>query len=58
MAGGTRNVTLDDKSLLFIDRSKLRQPSTTGTLADCRPDLSAEVKFRNNNAAARASRTG
>lgn len=51
-AAGARSVRLDDKTLVFIDRSKLRQLSTIGTLADFRPEQNAEVKFRNNNAAA------
>ena len=41
---GALNVRITERTKIWLDRSKLRQPNLTGTLADLRPGATVEVK--------------
>jgi hypothetical protein len=42
---GPRTVTITEKTRIFLDRSKLKQPNVTGTFADLKKGRRAEVKY-------------
>jgi hypothetical protein len=44
-AQGTRTVKITDKTRIFLDRSKLKQPNLTGSFADLKQGRRAEVKY-------------
>ena len=43
---GTQPVVLTDRTRIWIDRTQLRMPNQTGTLANLQKGLKVEVKFR------------
>jgi hypothetical protein len=47
--GSSVTVKLGAQTPVWIDRSKLQQANSIGTLADARPGMLAEVKFLKNN---------
>ena len=47
--GSARTVRLDDRTQLWLDLSKQQQPNRKTTLAELRPDMMAEAKYRNND---------
>lgn len=51
-SGAAVTVSTNAKTSIWLDRSKLQQRNRAGTLADCRPGLMVEIKFRDNDAAA------
>jgi hypothetical protein len=44
-AQGAHTVKITDKTRIFLDRSKLKQTNTTGTLADLQKGRRVEVKY-------------
>jgi hypothetical protein len=42
---GRRTVKLTDKTRIFLDRSKLKQPNLEGTVADLQKGRRVEVKY-------------
>ena len=53
-AGSAVAVRADAKTMLWLDRSKLKLPNRKGDFSDCRNDMTVEVKYRNNDAQAAA----
>ena len=47
--GAAVTVSTTAKTTVWLDRSKLQLRNRTGTLADCRRDLSVEIKYRDND---------
>jgi len=45
---GTHTVRMTDQTRIWLDRSRLRQPNTKGTFADCSVGSLAEMKFVQN----------
>ena len=50
--GTPYTVRLGARTPVWIDRSKQQQANSTGTLAEVKPGMSAEIKFEKNNRAA------
>jgi len=42
---GSRTVKITEKTRIFLDRSKLKQPNSTGTYADLKKGRRVEVKY-------------
>jgi hypothetical protein len=42
---GSRTVKLTEKTRIFLDRSKLKQPNVTGTFAELKKGRRVEVKY-------------
>lgn len=42
---GMREVSVTDSTWIWLDRTELGRTNLTGTLADCRPGRTVEVKF-------------
>lgn len=53
-AGSAVAVRADAKTMLWLDRSKLKLPNRKGDFSDCRKDMTVEVKYRNNDPQAAA----
>jgi hypothetical protein len=49
---GNLPIRIDDRTRIWIDRSKLRQSNGVGTMADLTTGALAEVRFRGDNASA------
>jgi hypothetical protein len=47
-SSGTITVKVDEKTKVWVDRSKQKLPSLKGSLADCHQGQVVEVKYRNN----------
>lgn len=48
--GAAVDVATTPKTHIWLDRSKLQLRNRVGTLADCRRDLTVEIKYRDNDA--------
>jgi hypothetical protein len=46
--GVTVEVAVDEKTRIWLDRSRLKLPNLYGSLMDCEQGLLVEVKYRNN----------
>jgi hypothetical protein len=44
-ASGTYTVRTTEYTLIFLDKSKLRQPNRYGTFSDFKKDMMVEVRF-------------
>ena len=42
------NVSVTDRTKIYLDKSQLSKKSTYGTMADCKQGIIAEVKFEDN----------
>ncbi len=47
--GQAYTAKLGARTPVWLDRSKLQQPNSVGSLADVRPGMAAEIKFQKNN---------
>ena len=45
------SVTVTERTMIFLDRSKIKQTSLYGTFADCKKDIMAEVRFEKDSQA-------
>ena len=42
---GTYTVRVSERTMIFLDRSKMRQPNLYGSFADCKKGMMLEVRF-------------
>lgn len=48
-AGDYSSIEINDKTRIYLDRSKVGKQNVRGTYADCQPGRVIEVKFRDND---------
>ncbi len=54
VTGGSRTVALTDRTRIWLDRSKLRQSTLTGSPGNLEPGQTAEVKYEDHERRERA----
>lgn len=50
-SSGVFSVTITERTVIFLDRSEVKLPNVYGKLADCKPDMIAEVRFEEDSQA-------
>jgi hypothetical protein len=47
-AAGSYDIKVTDRTMIFLDKSKMNQQNEYGTLEDCKKGMTAEIKFEDN----------
>ncbi len=50
-SSGSYLVTVTERTMIFLDRSKVKLTNSYGTFADCKKDMMAEVRFADDSQA-------